>query len=278
MDPIDVEAATELLKQAGALVVAAGAGMGVDSGLPEFRGDTGLWRAYPPLKDAGIRFEQIASPRTFDTDPRLAWGFYGHRLALYRQTKPHRGFEILRRWEQRRGLPTTVFTSNVDGQFQRAGFRGRQIHECHGSIHWLQCTNPCSDEIWSADDLDVSIDAARCRWLGELPTCPHCGAVARPNILMFNDGRWVESRTAPQDLQQRLWLDQVRRPVVVEIGAGVDIQTVRWFSGEIVRRHGGKLVRINPRECSVRPGDGVGLAAGAVAALEAIDSALDSQR
>lgn len=133
MDSIDVEAAAELVKQAGALVVAAGAGMGVDSGLPEFRGDTGLWRAYPPLKDVGIRFEQIASPRTFDTDPRLAWGFYGHRLALYRQTEPHRGFEILRRWEQQRGLPTTVFTSNVDGQFQRAGFRGRRIHECHGS-------------------------------------------------------------------------------------------------------------------------------------------------
>jgi NAD-dependent SIR2 family protein deacetylase len=53
-------------------------------------------------------------------DPELAWGFYGHRLELYRRTTPHRGFGILRRLAERSGR-FFVFTSNVDGHFQRAG-------------------------------------------------------------------------------------------------------------------------------------------------------------
>lgn len=270
----DIEAAADLLAQAGALVVAAGAGMGVDSGLPDFRGDAGFWRAYPALADAGLRFVEVASPETFADDPRLAWGFYGHRLALYRQTQPHAGFGLIKAWAAAKGVPLSVFTSNVDGQFQRAGYRGRQVHECHGSIHWLQCTRPCSDELWSADDLSVEVDAQRCQWLGEVPTCPRCGAVARPNILMFNDRRWVSVRSAEQESQQDLWLAQAQRPVVLEVGAGVHVPSVRWFTDTVVRRHGGLVVRINPREPAVSPGCGVGLRRGALDALQQIDEAL----
>jgi len=71
----------------------AGAGMGVDSGLPDFRGDEGFWKAYPPMAKLGIRFSSMANPRWFESDPELAWGFYGHRLNLYRATvldRPYR--------------------------------------------------------------------------------------------------------------------------------------------------------------------------------------------
>ena len=60
------------------LLFTAGAGMGVDSGLPDFRGDKGFWKAYPAL--FGHSFSDMANPSWFDSDPRLAWGFYGHRL------------------------------------------------------------------------------------------------------------------------------------------------------------------------------------------------------
>jgi NAD-dependent SIR2 family protein deacetylase len=78
--------AARLLRQADALLIGAGAGIGVDSGLPDFRGDHGFWRVYPPLAARGIRFVEIADPHSFDANPALAWGFYGHRLALYRNT------------------------------------------------------------------------------------------------------------------------------------------------------------------------------------------------
>lgn len=54
--------AAQAIAQADAVVVAAGAGMGVDSGLPDFRGTEGFWRAYPALSAAGLRFEEVASP------------------------------------------------------------------------------------------------------------------------------------------------------------------------------------------------------------------------
>src|SRR6476619_685195 len=128
-----LDQAAHLIEQADALVIAAAAGMGVDSGLPDFRGNQGFWNAYPALGRRAMDFATIASPRTFETDPRLAWGFYGHRLALYRETVPHAGFGILRRWGERMPRGLAVFTSNVDGQFQRAGFDAVPIHECHGS-------------------------------------------------------------------------------------------------------------------------------------------------
>ena len=74
---------TELISSCSGLLIGAGAGMGVDSGLPDFRGKEGFWRAYPPLKKLGIRFEEMANPRWFTENPALAWGFYGHRYNLY---------------------------------------------------------------------------------------------------------------------------------------------------------------------------------------------------
>lgn len=81
-----------LLHSADSLLITAGAGMGVDSGLPDFRGNQGMWQAYPELGRRQVDFMSIANPTAFRQNPHLAWSFYGHRLALYRQTVPHRGF------------------------------------------------------------------------------------------------------------------------------------------------------------------------------------------
>ena len=61
--------AASLIANADGLIVAAGAGMGVDSGLPDFRGNTGFWRAYPALAEARIAFEDIACPTPFAVIP-----------------------------------------------------------------------------------------------------------------------------------------------------------------------------------------------------------------
>ena len=86
----------EAIQSAKHLYITAGAGMGVDSGLPDFRGDEGFWRAYPAFR--GQSFQDMANPRWFLEDPAKAWGFYGHRLNLYRSTQPHEGFAVLRKW------------------------------------------------------------------------------------------------------------------------------------------------------------------------------------
>jgi NAD-dependent SIR2 family protein deacetylase len=247
--------------------------MGVDSGLPDFRGPEGFWRAYPPYRELGLDFTEIADPVHFTTDPTLAWGFYGHRLALYRTTTPHPGFAVLAGWARDR--PTRVFTSNVDGQFQVAGLP--DVAECHGSIHFLQCLVDCGQPVWPADGEDVHVDPATMRAAPPLPACPACGGPARPNILMFGDTSWVADRSAEQVREHNRWLRGLRaagaRLAVVEIGAGTAIPTVRRES-ELASAASGALIRINPREPGVRHGRGVGLPGPAADTLHALDALL----
>jgi NAD-dependent SIR2 family protein deacetylase len=277
MDGTEKAAAT--IARADALLVTAGAGMGVDSGLPDFRGDRGFWKAYPPFERLGVSFVDMANPGWFARDPELAWGFYGHRLGLYRATEPHRGFGILRRWAEGMEYGSFVFTSNVDGHFQRAGFDRDRVIECHGSIGHLQCTEPCNNEIWSADELEVEVDEDSFRAVSSLPQCPHCGAIARPNVLMFGDWNWIPQRTAEQERRFSDWRARAAGPklVIVELGAGSAVPTVRMTSERVASRSGATLVRVNPREPQVRHGH-IGLAANALETLEAIDDLLVSMR
>ncbi len=248
--------------------------MGVDSGLPDFRGNEGFWRAYPALARARMAFTSVASPSTFHDDPALAWGFYGHRLNLYRATTPHAGFGLLKKWGERMAHGYGVFTSNVDGHFQAAGFDAQRVYECHGSIHHLQCLTPCSHHIWSADGYTPQVDNDACRLLNAAPVCPHCGALTRPNILMFGDWGWNEQRSAAQERRLHALLRKAEKPLVIELGAGVAIPSVRHFGHGVVQQLGGRMVRINPREPQVASPRDVGLAAGALAALTAIDALL----
>ena len=138
MMDINYQQCAALIDYADGLLITAGAGMGVDSGLPDFRGNSGFWRAYPALASARIAFEETACPDAFVRTPALAWGFYGHRLNLYRRTVPHPGFAILQAIGARLPRGSFIFNSNVDGQFQRAGFDEDRLCAVHGSIRQLQ--------------------------------------------------------------------------------------------------------------------------------------------
>jgi len=275
-DTCAIERAAELIGQADALIVAAGAGMGVDSGLPDFRGKDGFWRAYPAFRDAQIEFYDIASPAAFQSLPERAWGFYGHRLSLYRKTIPHDGFDLHKRWGSHLPHGLSVFTSNVDGQFQKAGFDQSRIYECHGSIHHLQCLEPCCEDVWSADDFKPEVDEQNCSLLNVAPVCTCCGSLARPNVLMFGDWGWIHRRSEAQRNRQEAWLSTVTRPVVIELGAGTAIPSVRQFSQRVIHQFGGRLIRINPNECDVPTRLDVSLRMGAVAGLTLIAKKLGS--
>lgn len=253
-----VRQAAAAIKTADALLITAGAGMGVDSGLPDFRGTQGFWRAYPAIAKLGLSFEQMANPASFGENPHLAWAFYGHRLNLYRKTVPHQGFRHLLEMGRAKPRGYFVFTSNVDGQFQRAGFAAERIVECHGSIHHFQCTASCSDEIWEADRETVNVDESTFRALEPMPRCRNCPALARPNILMFGDWSWLGQRTEAQEQQFAAWLDGLvkcaAKLAVIELGAGSAIPTVRRTSEQVRQRLGGTLIRINPREADVPDG------------------------
>ncbi|TVR48689.1 MAG: NAD-dependent deacetylase [Planctomycetota bacterium] len=266
-----IQQARNWVQQSQALVITAGAGMGVDAGLPDFRGSAGLWRAFPALRERGMALEDIATPHWFDEDPALAWGFYGHRLLSYRAARPHAGHQVLRRWCAAR--PHHIITSNVDGLFQQAEWEDRAIWEMHGTIQRWQCSTPCSDQRWPARLEELSLDphsGLAKHW----PLCPHCGAVARPNLMMFGDAFWISDDMAAAEQAFRAFIDQHRGPglLVIEVGAGTTIPTMRNMGEWLMLEYEARLLRINPaddadqgdwhpRLCTIRQGAATALPA-----------------
>ena len=247
----NIQKAKKQLAEADAIFITAGAGMGVDSGLPDFRGVEGFWNAYPKTKELGLKFEEMANPEWFEKDPQLAWAFYGHRLNLYRNTTPHAGFKKLLELSDSKKYSSFIFTSNVDGQFQIAGFKDKQVMECHGSIHNLQCIDNCEGMLWSSDNTHIEIDK-EFKAKEPLPACHICGAMARPNILMFEDYSWEYARTDGQRARLVKWMDKLEKEgaklAIIELGAGTAVPTVRNTSEQIAKRFNVPLIRINPRE------------------------------
>lgn len=134
-----------------------------------------------------------------------------------------------------------MFTSNVDGQFQKAGFAAERACEAHGSIRHLQCSEPCRAAIRPAADFHPEID----------------------------DWHWLERRSQLQRQGLERWLGEVERLVCIEFGAGTDIPTVRRFSEQC----GGRLIRLNPGTPQV-PDGSIGLALGGLAGIRALHAAL----
>lgn len=268
----DIKRAAQALREADALLLTAGAGMGVDSGLPDFRGDKGFWKAYPAIAKLGRSFVEMANPYWFHHEPKLAWAFYGHRLNLYRRTVPHAGFTHLLELAQGKPGAYFVFTSNVDGHFQKAGYDENRIEECHGSIHYVQCNEPCCGDIWEAPE--ILVDEDRFEAVPPLPLCRNCGRLARPNVLMFGDWTWIATRSDEQADKFSKWLTNLAMQrmnlAVVEIGAGEAVPTVRNLSESIIRTHDATLIRINPRDYRVPSERHIALPLGAMEAIRAI--------
>jgi NAD-dependent SIR2 family protein deacetylase len=270
-----LRSAAEVVRKAEAFVITAGAGMGVDSGLPDFRGDRGFWNAYPAYARLGLSFVDCANPQHFADDPSFGWGFYGHRTNLYRDTVPHEGFHIIGKWIERNGADYFVVTSNVDGQFQKAGYADDRILEVHGSIHRLQCQAPCSSAIWCNDEF-IRVEEATMRARPPLPRCPGCGEVSRPNILMFGDRSWLSDHTRVQEhaFERFLQTNACRRIAVLEMGAGSAIPTIRATSERIGWNfEHATVIRINPREPEIKAPH-ISIECGALEGLRNIDTLL----
>ena len=161
----------------------------------------------------------------------------------------------------------------MDGQFQQAGFSPDKVWEIHGSIHHLQCLHPCSNAIWSAESFIPEVDVDRCELMTDLPCCPSCGALARPNILMFDDGDWIDERTDAQRDQFMRWRSATKRLVVMELGAGTAIPSIRRLGEGL----GAPLIRVNVREPHVCKDGDISVAASAMHFLQCLGRELDGR-
>jgi NAD-dependent SIR2 family protein deacetylase len=273
-----IEAAAATIEEADALIILAGAGMSVDSGLPDYRGDEGLWNEHPFIKEHGMSFIDMANPKLFEDDPALAWQFYAERQQMCRDTTPHRGYELLRKWGQAKKQGYFAVTSNVDGHFNFAGYPGDRVVECHGNLHYNQCCEPCHDQIW----LDIPDEWERKKMSDEQPMffCPECNGVARPNVMMFGDWDWIREPTEKQTEKFDSWVRTLQaegtRVAIVEVGAGTTLPAVRMQSESLLNKFNARLIRINLREAEGNA-DTLSIELSALEALERIEQELSGR-
>lgn len=212
------------------ILIIAGAGMSVDSKVPMYHDHAELWDLYPYYKILDKSYHEISNARLFLTDPRLAWGFYASQIALYDRAMPHSGYykllDILKQKDY------FVVTTNVDNLFLKAGFDPYKVHCVHGSVYDLQCSKPCSQDVWHLQKHPLPFYYNNMTMAeNDIPLCPKCNAIARPNIFMFGDHlhSYVGSKNNLMASYFMDWLSpkDTYALTVIEIGVG----------GEGLRRH-----------------------------------------
>ena len=149
-----------------------------------------------------------------------------------------------------------------------------------GSLNHLQCLERCGQKVWRQDELDLSVDEGTLRACYPLPRSAHLAEVlARPNILMFGDWGWDSSRTGEQRGHFMDWVQNTGtcQTVIVEIGAGVTIPSVRNICEQLADETKGTLIRINPRDPQ-GPANTISIPLGGLEALRCIDELMTEGR
>ncbi|HAI76153.1 MAG TPA: hypothetical protein DCM08_07875 [Microscillaceae bacterium] len=257
--------AADLILDAQGLIVLTGAGMGADSGIPTYRGVDGSWGKIQG--ELQMPIEMVMNPAFVQANLGVMWDRFIRRIHSFQMITPHKGFDVLNH------IGTQIFqdnyfhiTSNIDGQLQKAGVSSAQILEIHGNIHYLQCTTPCQTNTWPVTA--AMLDAVP--W--QIPTCPHCGAFTRPNVLLFQDNTFVRARVKNQQavfeqFKAARWSQSF---VLLEIGAGVQVKAIRLFSARLAQQLKAPLIRINPYDSLVENPRHVSIALPALEALQAL--------
>jgi NAD-dependent deacetylase len=165
---VSAAALAALILERQPCVVLTGAGVSTESGIPDFRSDSGIWATVDPF--------EVASIQAFRRDPVRVWAFYRERIQLLRDAEPNAAHLALAELE-RRGLVEAVVTQNIDLLHTRAG--SSEVIEVHGSIRSARCPG-C---LWTEPADAVLAQLAT----STLPSCPQCGEVLKPGVVLFGE-------------------------------------------------------------------------------------------
>lgn len=242
------------ITRARSLLVITGAGISAESGLPTYRGIGGLYER--ELTEEQIPIEVALSGEMMQRRPALTWKYIQQIEAACRGAQCNTAHRLVAALQAR--VPRSwVLTQNIDGFHAAAG--SRDIIDIHGDVHELHCT-ACD---WAERVADYAA-------LAPLPTCPCCGALLRPRVVLFGE-MLPDSAIRAYDRMMAAQPD-----VVLSIGT---TSVFPYIAAPVLqaRRRGALTVEINPGESEVSDVVDVRLRTGAVAALTAIAAALPSQ-
>jgi len=167
----DTERVARLLRTCRSVLFITGAGISADSGLPTYRGAGGIYDG--STTEDGIPIESALSVDTFRKRPGVTWKYIARIEAASRGRTPNRAHEVIAAMEPLFDR-VCVLTQNVDGFHAAAG--STNVIPIHGNLHDLRCTS-CSYRTSVPDYAGLELP----------PTCPSCGAMIRPGVVLFGE-------------------------------------------------------------------------------------------
>eukprot|EP01103_Thecamoeba_quadrilineata_P012073 TRINITY_DN3026_c0_g1_i2.p1 TRINITY_DN3026_c0_g1~~TRINITY_DN3026_c0_g1_i2.p1 ORF type:complete len:307 (+),score=46.18 TRINITY_DN3026_c0_g1_i2:52-972(+) len=241
--------AAQALLDAEYLIICAGAGMSVECGMAVYK-DVADIPAYKAIKK---EYFDLCKPTLMKKDPELFYGFWGKCYNDYVSAIPQEGYRLLRQWcNTYFGSDDSgkyfIYTSNVDGLFNKAGFEDKVVNEIHGNALYMQCSRRCTKQTWKLDDsfrfkLDPeTMKLAKENGVAPFPKCRNCDRNSRPNVLMFDDNYYFRGKK----MDYFIWEDNLRKLSNEESPPKI-VPVLRSYSESFIRElNNVTLIRINP--------------------------------
>lgn len=211
----EYQKAADLIRHSRHVTVFTGAGVSVESGVPPFRGENGLWNEYDPI---------ILDLKNFYKNPEESWItikeiFYDY----FGKAEPNAAHRVIARLEAD-GYVQAVITQNIDNLHQQAG--SKNVFEFHGNSRELVCTEcgakyPVTEKILS----------------GLPPKCKECGEILKPDFVFFGEA-------IPDQAEKLSFEEAEKADLFIVIGTTGEVQPASLIP-VVARSKGAKILEIN---------------------------------
>jgi NAD-dependent deacetylase len=210
----------EMIAASDNIVFFGGAGVSTESGIPDFRSETGI---YNTVHKYGRSPEEILSHSFFMRKPEIFYDFYKTTM-IYDEAEPNEAHKALAKLEAM-GKLKAVVTQNIDGLHQKAG--SKAVYELHGTVLQNYCMK-CGH----AYDLSYVMQSEG------VPRCMKCGGIVKPDVVLYEEG--LDDRTIRKSVKAISEAD-----VLIIGGTSLNVYPAAGF---INYYNGNKLVLINKSE------------------------------
>lgn len=206
MDSKAIDRVASVLASSNNTVVVTGAGISTEAGIPDFRGEKGIYRTLGENQVMGI-----INISTFRSNPDKFYEFY-RKYFVFPPVEPSLAHTVLANMEKK-GRVKAVVTQNIDGLHEKAG--SKNVIPVHGNADRFVCTRRRCGKFYSSDLVQEMKET--------VPVCPECDAILKPDVVLFG-----ESIQNYVDARERIMAARV----LVVIGSSLTVYPLAGFVRE----------------------------------------------
>ena len=208
----------EVLKKSSYAIAFTGAGISVESGIPPFRGENGLWNRYDPtILDLDFFYQQ--PEQSWKAIKEIFYEFFG-------KAKPNTAHDVLSELEKQ-GIIKTLITQNIDNLHQEAG--SKNVIEFHGTAQTMVCI-----------DCGHKYKAKEVKLKKTVPECKKCKGTLKPDFIFFGEG-------IPEPAGSRSFDEAEKCDLLILTGTTGEVMPASMIPHRAKKR-GATIVEVNPAE------------------------------